>query len=98
MPAGTKDVQVVLTRTTEAVARPLSTLPQTVSKEERRKLAKRILEPLVQKFLDKGDDNERFRSPGNARQGRSAARDRSSREVAIQGTVTTTTDFAVRSR
>ena len=61
VPAGTKDVQVVLTRIAEAVAKPLSTLPQAVSKEERRKLAKRVVEPLVQKVLDKGDERERFR-------------------------------------
>jgi hypothetical protein len=50
------EVKVTLARFDEP-ARPLNTLPSPIPIEERRQLARRVLDPVLEKALDKGTDN-----------------------------------------
>jgi hypothetical protein len=55
------EVKVALARFDE-LARPMRTLPSAIPDEERRQLARRVLEPFLEAALDKGDDLAKSRA------------------------------------
>jgi len=54
---GERDVEVVLARFDEPAARPMTTLGSPIPLEERRRLARRVLEPFLVKVLARGEDS-----------------------------------------
>ena len=54
---GKDQVEVVLARFDELAARPLKTLSSPIPLEERRRLARRVLEPFLIKVLARGKDS-----------------------------------------
>lgn len=56
----TKDIQVVLSRPDESPAPTMTTLPGPLPDAERRKLARQVLEPFLEKALAEGNDREKF--------------------------------------
>ncbi len=55
--AGEEKVEVVLARFEEPATRPMTTLGSPLPIEERRRLARRVLEPFLVKVLAKGEDS-----------------------------------------
>lgn len=55
-----KPIELTLTRESEPADSPMATLPAPISLEESRKLARKLLEPLVREVRTKGDDGARL--------------------------------------
>ncbi len=58
---GLKPTEIVLARTTEAPARRYQTLPSARPSEEEKALSRRLMQPLAEKMLAEGDDDDKAR-------------------------------------
>ena len=56
----TEDVTITLTRTTEAPENMMKRLPDALSREERLKIVRRLIAPMIDRALDKGNDREKI--------------------------------------
>lgn len=61
LPAGSKHVEAIVTRTNEPVLKALKTLPDVLSQEKRLALIKRVFEPVLKQTIQKGEDHDKYR-------------------------------------